>query len=78
MALSPKLARGQTGTGSITSVIDDAIRLDPFAVAGLPAASLHTGKMVYVSNGATGSPCLAYSNGTSWLRVLLGAAVSAT
>jgi len=38
----------------------------------------HNGKIIYVSNGASGAACLAYSNGIAWLRVLLGAAVSAT
>lgn len=78
MAISPTLARGKVGSRSINSVLDDVQRLDSFAVAGLPAAAAHTGKLVYVSNGAAGSPCLAYSNGTSWLRVVLGAAVAAS
>lgn len=77
MAISPTLARGKVGSRSINSALDDVQRLDSFAVAGLPAAASHTGKMVYVSNGAAGSPCLAYSNGTDWLRVVLGAAVAA-
>jgi len=77
MALTQTLKRGQTGSASITTALDDAIRLDSYAVAGLPAASAHTGKLVYVSNGAAGSPCLAYSNGSAWLRITLGAAVAA-
>jgi hypothetical protein len=32
---------------------------------------------VYCTNGNGGVPCLAVSNGTSWLRVALGAAISA-
>lgn len=76
MSITPTLARGRSGSKSINAAIDDAVRLDSYAVAGLPAAALHTGKMIYVTNGAAGSPCLAYSNGTSWLRVLLGVAVA--
>lgn len=45
--------------------------------ADYPAAS-HPGAVVYCSNGDTGSPCLAVSNGTNWLRVALGAAVAAS
>lgn len=45
--------------------------------ADYPAASWN-GAVVYCSNGAAGSPCLAVSNGTSWLRVTLGAAVAAS
>ncbi len=78
MAISPTNRRGKTGSKAANALVDDAIRLDPFTVATLPPASAHTGKQVYVSNGNAGAPCLAYSNGTSWLRVLLGAAVSTT
>ena len=52
-------------------------RLPSYTVAKLPPAGAFAGHIIYVSNGATGSPCLAYSNGTSWLRVLIGAAVAA-
>lgn len=74
--MASKLKRGQTGSASINKAIDDAERVDSYAVASLPAAASNTGKIVYCSNGAAGSPCLAYSNGTNWLRVLLGAAVA--
>lgn len=47
-----------------------------FTVAGLPAASANTGRMVYVSNGAAGLPILAFSDGTNWLRCDTRAAVS--
>lgn len=66
--------RGKVGSKAIA----DAQKLDTFAVASVPAAALHTGKMIYVSNGASGSPCLAYSNGTAWLRITLGTAVAAS
>ena len=36
------------------------------------------GKVVYCTDGDGGSPCLAVDNGSSWLRINLGAAVSAT
>jgi hypothetical protein len=68
------LARGKTGTRSINR----SKALQSSTVAALPAASANTGRLIYVTNGASGAPSLAYSNGTNWLRILLGAAVSAT
>ncbi|WP_091977125.1 hypothetical protein [Bradyrhizobium ottawaense] len=78
MSISPGVARGKIGAESLNQAFDDAVRASSFAVAGLPAAAKHAGKIVYVSNGASGAACLAYSNGTAWLRILIGAAVSAT
>lgn len=40
-------------------------------------ASAHANAVVYCVNGDAGSPCLAVSNGTNWLRIALGAAVAA-
>jgi len=77
MALTPVLARGKTGTAAINAAMEDLQTLDGFTVATVPDAASNEGKMIYVSNGAAGSPCLAYSDGTNWLRVLLGAAVAA-
>lgn len=47
------------------------------AVADLPAAADYEGHVLYCSNGAGGSPILAFSNGTNWLRSDTGAAVAA-
>lgn len=74
--MAPKIKRGQIGSRSLQKAFDQAEVLPTFAVAGLPAAALSTGKIVHVSDGAGGSPCLAYSNGTSWLQVALGSAVA--
>jgi hypothetical protein len=52
--------------------------LRSYDVASLPAAANHNGDVVHVSNGNAGQPCLAVSNGTNWLRIGLGTAVSAT
>ncbi len=55
------------------------LQLKVFTVATAPAASEHTGAMIYVGNGKAGSPVLAFSNGTNWIRVDDGAtAISAT
>jgi hypothetical protein len=60
-------------------VIQDFINLTSYTVAGLNAFSGRLpGDVAHCSNGAAGSPCLAYWNGTSWLRIAFGAAVSAT
>lgn len=47
------------------------------AVADLPAAADYEGHTVYCSNGAAGSPVLAFSDGTNWLRSDTLAAVAA-
>ncbi len=54
-----------------------AATLPTFTVAGVPAAAGNAGKLIYVSNGAAGSPVVAFSNGTDWLRVDTLAAVAA-
>lgn len=51
---------------------------DTFTVATVPGADLSTGGMIYVSNGANGSPIIAFSNGTAWLRVDTAGAISAS
>lgn len=42
------------------------VKLPAFTVATLPAAADYAGHAVYVTNGAAGSPCLAFSDGTDW------------
>jgi hypothetical protein len=37
-----------------------------------------SGDVVFVTNGNAGAPCLAVYNGTSWLRIALGAAIATT
>jgi hypothetical protein len=59
-------------------LLNASITLSSYTVATLPAASAdNSGQVVYVSNGDSGSACLGVSNGATWLRVALGAAVSA-
>jgi hypothetical protein len=52
------------------------IQPDSFTVATVPSAAAFPAHLIHVSNGDSGAPCLAVSNGTSWLRIPLGAAVS--
>jgi len=76
---APSIRRGRTGSRSLQTQLDDLDTIDNGGnVAAFPAASTMTGRIMYCSNGASGSPCLAYSNGTNWLRITLGAAISAT
>lgn len=72
MPLSNDLTFGRPRGNAITK----ALSLQPYTVATVPSASANQGRLISVSNGAAGQPCLAYSNGTAWLRVLLGAAVA--
>lgn len=70
-----KLKSGQIGSNSINKALDELERLDTYTVANLPATNQSRGKYVFVSDGAGGQPSLAYSDGTSWKRILLGAAI---
>lgn len=65
-------------TGSVTGNVTGSVVLPTYTVAGLPAASTNARRLVYVSNGAAGSPVVAFSDGTNWLRCDTLAAVSAT
>ena len=53
------------------------VNLGVFTVATAPATP-KTGSVAYFSNGAAGSPVLAFYNGTNWLRVDTLAAISAS
>jgi len=53
------------------------VDLKTYTVATVPAAASYTGSIIYVSNGAAGNPVVAFSNGTSWLRVDTLAAIAA-
>ena len=68
------------GTAPTTRLhAEGSIRTAQTAVASMPSASTEgAGSVRYCTNGDAGSPCLAVSNGTNWLRVALGAAISAT
>lgn len=54
------------------------IQLNSYTVATVPSAAANPRDLIYVSNGAAGSPVLAFSNGTNWLRVDTLAAISAS
>jgi hypothetical protein len=55
------------------------IQLDrTFTVANVPSAAGRTGALVYISDGAAGSPGLAVSDGTNWKVVTISATTAAT
>jgi hypothetical protein len=52
------------------------VNLGAYTVATAPSAT--TGSVAYFSNGAAGSPVLAFYDGTDWLRCDTLAAISAS
>jgi hypothetical protein len=75
--LAPLAATGAT-LNPVT--IRNAALLPTYTVAQLAAfsATTYAGALVRCSNGNAGADCLALASGGSWLRIPLGAAVSAT
>ena len=73
---------GFTGavTGGVTGDVAGAITLPTYTVSGgtaaPSAATAGAGTLIYVSNGAAGSPILAFSDGTDWKRSDTGATIS--
>lgn len=63
---------------ALTSDASGPFKLASYSVAELPSALANPAAVVYCTNGNSGVACLAVSNGVSWLRIALGAAVSAT
>lgn len=63
LAVSANSALPHDGTKPMTS----PLLLKSYAVADLPAASLWTGAIVYVSD-ETGGATIAFSDGTNWRR----------
>ena len=64
-------------TVTIPSISATEVVMENFTVATLPSNGT-TGRIVYVSDGDGGDPCLAVDNGTNWVRINLGSAVSTT
>jgi len=65
-------------TGDVTGDVTGAITVPTYTVAGAPsAATAGAGSLIYVSNGAAGSPILAFSDGTDWKRSDTGATIAA-
>jgi hypothetical protein len=65
-------------TGNVTGNVTGSVVLPTYTVSGVPSASANARRLIYVSNGAAGSPVVAFSNGTNWLRCDTLAAISAS
>jgi hypothetical protein len=55
----------------------DLAAFTAYTVATVPSAS-PAGQLIYVSNGKTGSPIMAFSDGTNWLRCDTATAIAAS
>ena len=70
-------------TGQVNSIymnetetqFQQPIRVQNYNVANAPS-SASNGAIIYVSDGDSGSPCLAVYDGSSWKRIALGATIS--
>lgn len=74
MPLKNDAQRGQMSSSSANRTHT----LARYTVTTLPSASENPDRLIVVTNGNAGAACLAWSNGTSWLRIVPGAAVAAT
>lgn len=64
-------------TGDVTGAVAGTITLTAYTVATAPATAT-AGKLIYVSDGAAGSPIVAFGDGTDWLRCDTGAAIASS
>ena len=65
-------------TGNVTGGVTGSVTLPAYTVTSANALSAKTaGKLIYVSNGLAGAPCVAVGNGTIWVSPA-GTAISAT
>lgn len=65
-------------TGNVTGNVAGTITLTSYTVTAANALTKTAGKVIYVSNGANGSPVVAFGNGSAWLRCDTLGALSAT
>lgn len=64
--------------GSVTGAVTGVVTLPTYTVTTANALTPKTaGKIIYVSNGLAGLPCIAVGNGTNWISPA-GTAISAT
>jgi hypothetical protein len=73
-----KLFRKASGAWSVYGTVTGAGQLESYTVAGAPSAASSARQMIWVSNGDGGSPCVAVSDGSSWRRIPLFDAISAS
>lgn len=55
-------------TGNVTGDVTGSVTLPTYTVTTANAlATKPAGKIIYVSNGLAGAPCIAVGNGTNWI-----------
>lgn len=65
-------------TGTVTGSLVGPATLPTYTVTSANALTPKTaGKIIYVSNGLAGAPCIAVGDGTNWISPA-GTAISAT
>ena len=65
-------------TGNVVGNVVGSVTLPTYTVSQANALTPKTaGKLIYVSNGLAGAPCVAVGNGTIWVSPA-GTAISAT
>lgn len=52
--------------GDVVGNVAGTVTLPTYTVATVPSAAT-VGKIIYVSNGLAGAPCIAVANGTNWI-----------
>lgn len=68
-----------TTPGIVDTSNTHSLQLPIYSVAQATAlGNVAAGQVIYVSNGNTGSPCLAVYDGSSWKRVIFGATISSS
>jgi hypothetical protein len=72
-----------SGTLSLTPAtnrveITDVLNLSPITTAQAEDKTSQEGDVAYISDGDGGDACFAVFDGTDWLRISLGSAISAT
>lgn len=61
------------------SILNGTYTLKEYTVSNAPqASSSNKGLLIYVSDGDSGSPCLAVSDGSTFRRISLGSTISTT
>ena len=63
--------------GDVTGDVVGLVQVPTYTVATAPSAASIAGSLIYVSDGAAGSPILAFSDGTNWKRSDTGATIAA-
>ena len=53
--------------GDVAGNVTGAVVLPTYTVAAANAIAKTAGKIIYVSNGLAGAPCIAVGNGTNWI-----------